>query len=81
MDREQILAAARAAVTAMVNGPVSDTDALISSGLIDSLSILKLIARLEEAMNIRLPKETLQPDDFDSIEWIADTVERVAQPR
>jgi acyl carrier protein len=81
MDREQILAAARAAVTAMVNGPVSDTDALISSGMIDSLSILKLIARLEEAMNIRLPKESLQPDDFDSIEWIADTVERVARPK
>jgi len=44
--------------------------------LIDSLSVLKLITLLEEKLQIQIPKEQVQPEDFDSVETILDTIER-----
>jgi acyl carrier protein len=78
---EQIRQAAREAVAEMTGAPPGDHDLLISSGRIDSLSILKLIGRLEQKLQVRIPPSTLQPDDFDSVELIVETVERVAQPK
>jgi acyl carrier protein len=80
-DEPTIREAARAVVHEMCGAQVGDSDTLISSGLIDSLSILKLIARLETRLSVSLPPETLQPDDFDSIDLIVETVQRVAQMR
>lgn len=78
-DRDQIRIAAREVVSAMVGENVSDDESLISSGRIDSLSILKLISQMEEKLKVRIPPENLQPDDFENIEWIVDTVERAQQ--
>ena len=80
-DENAVRSAARGVVGDMCRSSVTDGEALISSGRIDSLSILKLIARLEARLNITLPPETLQPDDFDSVDVIVDTVLRVARPR
>jgi acyl carrier protein len=60
----------------MVGVPVKDDDPLISSGLIDSLSILKLMSRLETRLGVRIPADNLQPDDFDSVDSIIDIVLR-----
>ncbi len=60
---------------------VYDDELLISSGLIDSLSILTLIGALEKQLNIVIPKNQVQPDDFDSIQLILETIGRVAVPR
>jgi len=65
----------------MTGALVADDEALISSGLIDSLSILKLIGQLEERLNIAIPAAQLQPDDFENVDWIVDTVVRVGKPR
>jgi acyl carrier protein len=62
----------------MVKGSVSDDEPLISSGRIDSLSILRLIANLEQALSVSIPPANLQPDDFESIDLIVETVERAA---
>jgi acyl carrier protein len=62
----------------MVSSAVSDGEPLISSGLIDSLSILKLISRLEKKLGIAIPTDNLQPDDFESVDGIVETVQRVA---
>jgi acyl carrier protein len=77
-DENAIRTAAREVVATMIASPVSDADPLISSGLIDSLSILKLISKLENKLSIALPTDNLQPDDFESIDWIVETVQRVA---
>jgi len=53
----------------------------VSSGLIDSLSVLKLIALLETKLGVLIPPQTLQPEDFDDVDLIVETVERVAKPR
>jgi acyl carrier protein len=77
-DRDVIRRAAHEVVSEMIGTPVSDDDSLISSGRIDSLSILKLIGGLEKRLKVSIPPANLQPDDFETIEWIVDTVERAA---
>jgi acyl carrier protein len=77
-DADTIRAAARAAITEMTGGPVADDEPLISSGRIDSLSVVKLIMLLEEKLHISLPPVNLQPDDFENVDWIVETVERTA---
>ncbi len=53
-----------------------DKTALVSGGLIDSMSIVDLILDLESALGVRIPASEVQPDDFDSVHTIARTVER-----
>ncbi len=77
-DRDTIRLAAHEVVCDMVGAEVSDNEPLISSGRIDSLSILKLIGGLEKKLRVSIPPANLQPDDFETIEWIVDTVERAA---
>lgn len=62
----------------MVGHTVADDEALISDGLIDSLAILRMIAQLEARLGISIPTDALQPEDFDNVNLIVETVGRVA---
>jgi acyl carrier protein len=73
----EIRAAARQVVGEMTGKQVADSDSLISSGLLDSLSILKLISGIERKLSVTIPPGNLQPDDFESIDYITETVLRV----
>ena len=77
-DPETIREAAREAVVAIARRAVRDDQCVVSTGIVDSLSLLKLIAFLENRLQIRIPKEQVQPEDFDSVETILETLERVA---
>jgi acyl carrier protein len=79
-DHDAIRNAAREAASAVARRTVKDGQPLVTSGLIDSLSVLKLISLLETKLNISIPPETLQPEDFDDIDLIVETIERVARP-
>jgi len=76
-DEAQIREAARAVVCKLLGHPVGDDEALISAGLIDSLAILRMIVQLENQLGASIPTGSLQPDDFDTIELIVETVKRV----
>ena len=76
LDRENARQAAREAIAEITKRSVQDSQRIISTGMIDSLSVLKLIAVLEEKLQIQIPKEQVQPEDFDSVEIILDTIER-----
>lgn len=78
IDQELVRAAARHVTTELIGYRVSDTDPLVSSGLIDSLSVLDLIVGLEQQLSLRINPDTLQPEDFDSIALIVETVSRVS---
>ncbi len=78
LDAMRIRKAAREVVSEMVGHHVADDEALISEGLIDSLAILRMIAQLETRLGTSIPTESLQPEDFDSIDLIVVTVGRVA---
>lgn len=80
-DSSAIRTAAREAASQLVGRPIKDGQRLVTSGLIDSLSVLKLIGLLEKKLGVTIPPETLQPEDFDDVDLIVETVERVAKPR
>ena len=81
LDATQIRKAAQDVVAEIVGKKVLDGEYLISSGLIDSLSVLKLIGKLETRLAVTLPASGLQVDDFESVDFIMETVLRVARPR
>jgi len=77
-DPNQVRVAAREVVAEMTGKKVRDSESLISSGLIDSLKIQRLISGLETKLSVALPLDNLQPDDFENVDTIVDTVERTA---
>jgi acyl carrier protein len=77
-DPETIRQAAREAVAAVAKRAVRDDQCVVSTGIVDSLSLLNLITLLEKKLQIRIPTERVQPEDFDSVETILETLERVA---
>ena len=79
MDTNAVRSVVREVVAEMVGQRVQDSESIVSSGLIDSLSVLKLITRLEENLKLTIPPANLQPDDFDSVDLILDTLQREAR--
>jgi acyl carrier protein len=79
-DNATIRMAAREAASEIAHRPIKEGQRLVSSGLIDSLSVLKLISLLEKKLHISIPPETLQPEDFDDVDLIVETIERVSKP-
>jgi len=49
---------------------VSDTTPLISSGIVDSFSMVSLKAFLEKKYGIKLPDEEATPEAFDTVDSI-----------
>ena len=78
-DSDTIRNAAREAAAQIAGRPIKDGQRLVSSGLIDSLSILRLISLLEKKLKVSIPPATLQPEDFDDLDLIVETIERVAK--
>lgn len=79
MTNEAIVAAVREAISECLGRNVSDDEALVSSGLIDSLMILRLISEIELKLGSPIATATIQPDDFDTIELAVETVTRTIQ--
>jgi len=77
LDAEDVRRAAREAISEAIKATIKDDDPLVSSGLIDSLSILKLISSLERKLAVTIPTEKVQPDDFDTVDLIVETIQRV----
>jgi acyl carrier protein len=76
MENQELLVAARSAAALIAKKKVGDDEPLVSSGLIDSLSVLRLIQELESRLHIRIPTELVQPDDFDTVNIILETIDR-----
>ena len=77
-DNEARLATIREIVRGRLKRPseINDDTPLVSGGLVDSMSIVDLILELEGAFGVSIPASEVQPDDFDSIRTIADTIAR-----
>ena len=81
IDESLLRAAAREVVFQLVGDRVDDADPLLSAGRFDSLSILKLIGQVERKLDVVLPLEDVQPDDFDSVDLVVETFQRLARAR
>jgi acyl carrier protein len=78
-DDATIRTVAQNAASKIAGRPIRERQRLISTGMIDSLSVLRLISELEEGLRLSIPTESLQPEDFDDLDLIVETVKRVAQ--
>ncbi len=59
---------------------ISDEEALLDSGVVDSLGILEIVNFLEEEFKVAITDEELLPENFSSIQTLAIFVEqKVAQ--
>jgi len=72
-DRRRMV---REVVQEIVGRGINDAELIVSCGLIDSLSVLRLISMLETRLHVVIPPHNLQPEDFDSVEVILGTLER-----
>jgi acyl carrier protein len=55
---------------------ISDDEALISSGLIDSFSLVDLGLFIEETFGARIDDTELNADTFDTLKQLADLIEQ-----
>lgn len=55
---------------------IRDTDKLLDSGIVDSLGILDLVAFLESGFEVHISDDELLPENFQTVEAIAQFVER-----
>ncbi len=58
---------------------ITETTCLISSGIVDSFSMVSLKRFLEKKYLIRIPDEQATPDAFDTVSKIASLVRRFRQ--
>jgi acyl carrier protein len=54
---------------------------LVSSGLIDSFSLVDVLSKLEEVTAKRIPAGKVQPKDMDTVSLMLSTAQRVGKPR
>ncbi len=53
-----------------LSAPAADTD-IIEAGLLDSLALVTLLFEVEQEFGVEIPLESLEIDDFRSLERIA----------
>jgi acyl carrier protein len=54
---------------------------LVSSGLIDSFSLVDVLSKLEEVTGMRIAASKVQPKDMDTVQLMLATAQRVGKPR
>ena len=60
---------------------LAEDTALVSSGLIDSLALVDILAKLEDVTHLRIPAGKVQAKDMDTIQKMFATAQRVGKPR
>ena len=60
---------------------IDENTPLVSSGLIDSMSLVDLLLKLEDLTHKRIPAGKVQPKDMDTVAKMFATAERVGKPR
>ena len=53
-----------------------DNDALVDSGEMTSLSVLQLIAAIDDELDVQIPPSDIRPENFNSVESIAAVIEK-----
>ena len=60
---------------------IDEDTPLVSGGLIDSLALVDILLKLEDALNIRIPAGKVQAKDMDTVRRMFATAQRVGKPR
>ncbi len=71
-------------ITQLIRKPglaIEENTPLVSSGLIDSLALVDLLAKLDDITHLRIPPGKVQPKDMDTVALMFATAQRVGKPR
>lgn len=60
---------------------IDETTPLVSSGLIDSFSLVSILVKLEDLTHLRIPAGKVKAKDMDTIDLMFLTAERVGKPK
>jgi acyl carrier protein len=60
---------------------IEEDTPLVSSGLIDSLALVDILAELEDVLSMRIPAGKVQAKDMDTVRLMLATAQRVGKPR
>ena len=60
---------------------IDQSTPLFSSGLVDSLALADLLAKLEDLTHSRIPPGMVQPKDLETVTTMFATAQRVGKPR
>ena len=60
---------------------IDENTPLVSSGLIDSMSLIDLLLKLEDLTHKRIPAGKVQPKDMDTVTKMFATADRVGKLR
>lgn len=63
------------------NVSIDEDTPLVSSGLIDSMSLVDILLKLEEVTDTRIPAGKVQAKDMDTVRLMLATAARVGKPR
>ncbi len=56
--------------------PYENTASFLENGVIDSMNVIELVLFLEQQFGIQVDDREIVPDNFDSIQQLADFVQR-----
>jgi acyl carrier protein len=80
MARELVESSFRTFITthfpASKKRPLGNDDALLASGIIDSLGVLDLVSFIESEFNVAVNDDDLTPENFQTIDRMAEFVQR-----
>jgi len=60
---------------------IDENTPLVSSGLIDSMTLVDLLLKLEDLTNRSIPAGKVHPKDMDTVAKMFATADRVGKPR
>jgi len=60
---------------------IDENTPLVSSGLVDSMTLVDLLLKLEDLANVRIPAGKVQAKDMNTVAMMFATAERVGKPR
>lgn len=60
---------------------IDESTPLFSSGLVDSLALADILAKLEDLTHTRIPPGKVQPQDLETVSIMFATAQRMGKPR
>jgi acyl carrier protein len=60
---------------------IEENTPLVSSGIIDSFSLVDILMKLEDVTNLRIPPGKVSPKDMNTVALMLSTARRVGKPK
>ncbi len=60
---------------------INEDTPLVSSGLMDSFSLVDVLFELEDVTDMKIPASKVQPKDMDTVRLMFATAQRLGKPR